>query len=242
MKKLAIFDLDGTLLNTIKDLGDAVNYALDHNGFHTHSVASYPYFVGNGVKRLIERALPEDARKNAQVVSNMLRDFKTYYNDHNTDRTVPYEGMPELLRTLQDNGVMLAVASNKYQQATEKIINHYFADINWTQVTNAVKKAEVHFTEIPKYPAVSRDLALLIDKNVEFAQIEQIARQTEKKLLKQVELFDVYEGKNLPEGKKSYAVNFVLQDSEKTMNDKAIDAIMNKLINNLKKQLNCELR
>ena len=134
MKKLAIFDLDGTLLNTIKDLGDAVNYALDHNGFHTHSVASYPYFVGNGVKRLIERALPEDARKNAQVVSNMLRDFKTYYNDHNTDRTVPYEGMPELLRTLQDNGVMLAVASNKYQQATEKIINHYFADINWVAV------------------------------------------------------------------------------------------------------------
>lgn len=134
MKKLAIFDLDGTLLNTIKDLGDAVNYALDHNGFHTHSVASYPYFVGNGVKRLIERALPEDARKNTQVVSNMLRDFKTYYNDHNTDRTVPYEGMPELLRTLQDNGVMLAVASNKYQQATEKIINHYFADINWVAV------------------------------------------------------------------------------------------------------------
>ena len=134
MKKLAIFDLDGTLLNTIKDLGDAVNYALDHNGFHTHSVASYPYFVGNGVKRLIERALPEDARKNAQVVNNMLRDFKTYYNDHNTDRTVPYEGMPELLRTLQDNGVMLAVASNKYQQATEKIINHYFADINWVAV------------------------------------------------------------------------------------------------------------
>ena len=134
MKKLAIFDLDGTLLNTIKDLGDAVNYALDHNGFHTHSVASYPYFVGNGVKRLIERALPEDARKNTQVVNNMLRDFKTYYNDHNTDRTVPYEGMPELLRTLQDNGVMLAVASNKYQQATEKIINHYFADINWVAV------------------------------------------------------------------------------------------------------------
>lgn len=134
MKKLAIFDLDGTLLNTIKDLGDAVNYALDHNGFHTHSVASYPYFVGNGVKRLIERALPEDARKNAQVVSNMLKDFKTYYNDHNTDRTVPYEGMPELLSTLQDMGVMLAVASNKYQQATEKIISHYFSNINWVAV------------------------------------------------------------------------------------------------------------
>jgi len=81
MKKLAIFDLDGTLLNTIKDLGEAVNYALDRNGFHTHSVASYPYFVGNGVKRLIERALPEDARKKSSVVNTMLKDFKQYYND-----------------------------------------------------------------------------------------------------------------------------------------------------------------
>jgi phenylalanyl-tRNA synthetase beta chain len=138
--------------------------------------------------------------------------------------------------------IELGIVSKKLQKQADIDREVFFADINWTQVTNAVKKAAVHFTEIPKYPAVSRDLALLIDKNVEFAQIEQIARQTEKKLLKKVELFDVYEGKNLPEGKKSYAVNFVLQDSEKTMNDKAIDAIMNKLINNLKKQLNAELR
>jgi phenylalanyl-tRNA synthetase beta subunit len=86
------------------------------------------------------------------------------------------------------------------------------------------------------------DLALLIDQNVEFAQIEQIARQTEKKLLKKVELFDVYEGDKLPAGKKSYAVNFILQDEEKTMGDKQIDAIMQKLIANIKKQLNAELR
>ena len=118
----------------------------------------------------------------------------------------------------------------------------YFADIYWTQVTNAVKKAEVHFTEIPKFPSVSRDLALLLDSKVEFAQVEKIARQTEKKLLTKVELFDVYEGKNLPEGKKSYAVNFVFTDPEKTMNDRQIEAIMTKLILNLKKELNCELR
>ena len=118
----------------------------------------------------------------------------------------------------------------------------YFAELNWTQLMKATKKNEVLFTEIPKHPAVSRDLALLVDNSVEFAQIEQIARQTEKKLLKQVELFDVYEGKNLPAGKKSYAVNFILQDTEKTMNDKQIDAIMTKLITNLKKQLNAELR
>ena len=118
----------------------------------------------------------------------------------------------------------------------------YFAELNWTQLMKATKKNEVTFTEISKHPAVSRDLALLVDNAVEFAQIEQIARQTEKKLLKKVELFDVYEGKNLPEGKKSYAVNFILQDTEKTMNDKQIDAIMQKLIANLKKQLNAELR
>ncbi len=118
----------------------------------------------------------------------------------------------------------------------------FFADINWTQATNAAKKAEVHFSEIPKYPAVSRDLALLLDKNVQFSEVERIARQAEKKLLKKVELFDVYEGKNLPEGKKSYAVNFILQDTEKTMGDKQIENIMNKLIQSLKKQLNAELR
>ena len=118
----------------------------------------------------------------------------------------------------------------------------YFAELNWTQLMKATKKNEVTFTDIPKHPAVSRDLALLVDNNVEFAQIEQIARQTEKKLLKKVELFDVYEGDKLPAGKKSYAVNFILQDAEKTMNDKQIDAIMQKLIANIKKQLNAELR
>ena len=118
----------------------------------------------------------------------------------------------------------------------------YYAELNWTALMKVIKKNEVLYTEISKFPAVSRDLALLVDKNVEFAQIEQIARQTEKKLLKKVELFDVYEGDKLPAGKKSYAVNFILQDEEKTMGDKQIDAIMQKLIANIKKQLNAELR
>jgi phenylalanyl-tRNA synthetase beta chain len=118
----------------------------------------------------------------------------------------------------------------------------YYAELNWTALMKVVKKNEVLYTEISKFPPVSRDLALLVDNSVEFAQIEQIARQTEKKLLKNVELFDVYEGDKLPAGKKSYAVNFILQDEEKTMGDKQIDAIMQKLIANLKKQLNAELR
>ena len=118
----------------------------------------------------------------------------------------------------------------------------YYAEMNWTALMKVIKKNEVLYTEISKFPAVSRDLALLVDNSVEFAQIEQIARQTEKKFLKKVELFDVYEGDKLPVGKKSYAVNFILQDEEKTMGDKQIDAIMQKLIANIKKQLNAELR
>lgn len=101
---------------------------------------------------------------------------------------------------------------------------------------------KIEFKELSKYPAVSRDLALLLDDQVEFAQVEQIARQSEKKLLKCVELFDVYQGDNLPAGKKSYAVNFILEDEEKTLNDKQIDAIMQKIIKNLKAKLGAELR
>ena len=118
----------------------------------------------------------------------------------------------------------------------------YFADLRWKQLMKTIKNQAVTYTEISKYPAVSRDLALLIDENIEFEQIEKIAYQTEKKLLKGVKLFDVYEGNKLPEGKKSYAVNFILQDNEKTLNDKQIDAIMQKLITNLTTQLKAELR
>ena len=118
----------------------------------------------------------------------------------------------------------------------------YFADINWKSVLKAVKNQSVKYHDISKFPAVSRDLALLLDEGVEFARIEEIAYKTEKKLLKSVSLFDVYEGKNLPAGKKSYAVNFVLQDETKTLNDKAIEAVMNNLIRQLKANLNAELR
>ncbi len=118
----------------------------------------------------------------------------------------------------------------------------YFADLHWNALMKAIRGQAVTYKEISKYPAVSRDLALLLDEGVEFAQIEKIAYQTEKKLLKAVTLFDVYEGKNLPAGKKSYAVNFILQDENKTLTDKAIEAIMGKLQANLTKQLQAELR
>ena len=118
----------------------------------------------------------------------------------------------------------------------------YFADINWTLLMKKTKKHSVNFTEISKFPAVSRDLALLVDKSVEFARIEQIAFAADRKFLKKVTLFDVYEGKNLEAGKKSYAVNFLLQDETKTMNDKQTDAVMAKIIASLEKQLGAKLR
>ena len=118
----------------------------------------------------------------------------------------------------------------------------FFADVNWSALMKVTKKNHVQFKEISKYPAVSRDLALLLDNNVEFAEIENIAMRTEKKLLRKVELFDVYQGKNLPAGKKSYAVNFILQDEKATMSDKQIDAVMKKLIKNLTEKLGAELR
>lgn len=136
----------------------------------------------------------------------------------------------------------MGIVSHKLLKKMDIEQEVFYADINWDNMMRAIKKNEVLYHDICKFPSVSRDLALLLDKNVQFEQIEQIARQTEKKLLKSVELFDVYEGKNLPEGKKSYAVNFILQDETKTLNDKQIEAIMSKLINNLKTKLGAELR
>ena len=138
--------------------------------------------------------------------------------------------------------VVMGIVDHKIQKAFDIDNEVYFADLNWKLLMKAIKNNVVSYKEICKYPAVSRDLALLVDKQVEFAEIEKIAYATEKKLLKEVKLFDVYEGKNLEEGKKSYAVNFLLQDETKTLNDKQIDAIMNKLIGNLQTKLNAKLR
>ena len=149
------------------------------------------------------------------------------------------------LRIENRGGKMIAelgIVTKRLQVAFDIPSEVYFADLAWGQLMRLIRKEKVSFAELPKFPAVSRDLALLVDKSVEFAQIEAIAYQTERKLLKEVRLFDVYEGKNLPAGKKSYAVNFRLQDETKTLNDRAIDAIMQKLIQNLTKQLGAELR
>jgi phenylalanyl-tRNA synthetase beta chain len=118
----------------------------------------------------------------------------------------------------------------------------YFAELHWEALMKENQSTQVKYSEIPKFHPVKRDLALLLDKTVSFAEIEKIAYQTDKKILKEVILFDVYEGKNLPEGKKSYAVSFTLQDEEQTLNDKQIDSLMAKIQRNLEEKLKATLR
>ncbi|MCK9320675.1 MAG: phenylalanine--tRNA ligase subunit beta, partial [Bacteroidales bacterium] len=120
----------------------------------------------------------------------------------------------------------------------------YFADFNWDLVVKALQNAkEIKYEEISKFPEVRRDLALVIDDSVSFAEIENLAYQTEKKFLKKnITLFDVYKGEKLPQGKKQYALSFTLQDNEKTLNDKQIESIMNKLLKSFEDKLGAKLR
>lgn len=133
MKKLVIFDLDGTLLNTVADIAAATNHALTQCGYPTHPVAAIRSFVGNGINKLFERALPE-GHKSEEEVLRIRTHFIPYYNEHGADLTIPYPGIPELLAALQSNGLQLAVASNKYQEATIRLVAHYFPSIRFAAV------------------------------------------------------------------------------------------------------------
>ena len=118
----------------------------------------------------------------------------------------------------------------------------YYAEFSWENILKVIKNHTITFTPMPKFPAVNRDLALLLDKKISFKEVRDIAFRTEKSLLKSVTLFDVYEGEKLGAGKKSYAISFTLQDDEKTLTDKQIDKIMNKLMGTYKHQLGAEIR
>ena len=155
MKSYVIFDLDGTLLKTIDDLANATNYALQTLGFPTHGLWIYPTLVGNGVTRLIERALPDDARTEKNV-HDALAAFKEYYDEHCCDTTVPYPGIPELLEDLSAKGVNLAVTSNKYQEAVTKIISHYFPDANFRAILGNIDG----FPRKPDPPIVFKALSI----------------------------------------------------------------------------------
>lgn len=172
MKKLVIFDLDGTLLNTIDDLGAAANYALEQCGFPTHQISSYPFFVGNGVKRLLERVLPEDART-GELAEQMRAHFMQYYDNHNVDKTVPYPGIVKLLEQLASRGVKMAVASNKYQSAVDKLIAHYFPMVEWVAVEGQKEDVPVKpdpsivFEILLKNPTPKADVLYVGDSGVD---------------------------------------------------------------------------
>lgn len=171
-KRLVIFDLDGTLLNTITDLGIATNYALQQEGFPTHSMQAYPSFVGNGVARLLERALPEDHRS-SEGIARLRKHFTEYYDKHSADHSEPYKGIPELLASLQEMGVNLAVASNKYQSAVESLIHRFFPDIRWAAVEGQKEGVPVKpdpsivFEILGKCPTPKDDVLYVGDSGVD---------------------------------------------------------------------------
>lgn len=133
MKRLVIFDLDGTLLNTIADLANSTNFALAKLGFPTHEADKYNFMVGNGINKLFERALPQGEKTETNVL-RVRKEFLPYYDSHNTDESRPYPGTTELLQHLQAAGIQIAVASNKYQTATTKLIAHYFPETHFIAI------------------------------------------------------------------------------------------------------------
>lgn len=165
-KKLVIFDLDGTLLNTIDDLAVSTNYALRQYGYPEHELSAYPYFVGNGINKLIERALPEKERSEERILQ-MRKDFITYYERHKTDLTKPYPGILSLLRELDNRGIGIAVASNKYHTGTVELISHYFRDIPFKAVFGQregipVKPAPDVVMEIMRLAGISPSAVLYV--------------------------------------------------------------------------------
>ena len=170
MKKLVIFDLDGTLLNTIFDLGEASNYALRKMGFAQHPIPAYNYMVGNGVRKLMERAQPD---ADPQTIEMLLKDFREYYDDHCTDATKPYVGIPELLKNLSSEGIDLAVASNKYQAAVDRIIKYYFPDIPFIAILGQNPERppkpdpSIVFEILEKHPTPKNEVLYVGDSGVD---------------------------------------------------------------------------
>ena len=170
MKRLAIFDLDGTLLNTITDLGKACNYALQEMGFAPHPIQAYAYMVGNGVRNLMKMAQQDE---DEETIDKLLTYFKSYYNEHCLESTRPYPGITDLLENLTNKGVALAVASNKYQEATDKIIKGCLPDFNFVAVEgqregrNRKPDPSIIFSILEKYPVPKRDVLFIGDSGVD---------------------------------------------------------------------------
>lgn len=170
MKKLVIFDLDGTLLNTISDLGTACNHALRTMGYSAHPLSAYNYMVGNGVRKLVERAAPE---VDEATLDDLLKYFREYYDAHCTDTTEPYPGVREMLVQLGERGVAVAVATNKYQAAAEKIIMQFFPDIPFVGILGQVEDRptkpdpSIVFALLNQYPTPKSQVLLCGDSGVD---------------------------------------------------------------------------
>lgn len=180
MKKLVIFDLDGTLLNTIDDLGMASNHALEKAGYPTHHISSYPHFVGNGITRLLERVVPTE-EATAGNIAALREEFVKYYNCHLTDHTRPYPDIPELLAELTGRGVGVAVASNKYQEATITLIRHFFPDVPWVAVEGQKPDMPVKpdpsvvFSILSEYPTPKAEVLFVGDSAVDMETARRAA-------------------------------------------------------------------
>lgn len=180
MKKLVIFDLDGTLLDTISDLGQAANYTLSLHGYPTHHLSSYPHFVGNGISRLIERVLPAEERSE-ELVARLRLDFIEYYNHHLADHTHPYPGIRDLLLDLTDAGIGCAVASNKYQEGVDRLIKHFFPDIPWVAIEGqrdgmpTKPDPSIVFDILGKYPTRKANVLYVGDSGVDMETARRAA-------------------------------------------------------------------
>lgn len=165
-KQLVIFDLDGTLLDTVADLANATNQALERCGYPTHPIQAYYKFVGNGINKLFARALPAECstEENVQRIRSL---FIPYYNEHNADCSCPYSGIIDLLHALQEGGVQLAVASNKYHEATLKLVCHFFPHVTFAAIYGQreevpVKPAPDIVFDILRDTGVSKEDALYV--------------------------------------------------------------------------------
>lgn len=172
MLKCAIFDLDGTLLNTIEDLAIATNYALRENGFPEHEVEAYKKFVGDGVFKLVERALPKDKGEDKNLVSKVLKSFDEYYKEHMLDKTKPYENMEKVLDALKEKGISLAVVSNKPDEFAGDIVRRFFGDrfdiIFGHRKGYLTKPDPASVNEVINYLKVSKEETIYIgDSNVD---------------------------------------------------------------------------
>ena len=164
---LVIFDLDGTLLNTIEDLGTAVNHSLSLRGLPLHTMDEYRSKVGHGIRDLVIKSLPEEYRGDASYVDPALKDFREYYSGHIDVHTRPYEGMVKLLEDLHKAGTRIAVASNKFQEGTEHLVKEFFPGVEFAAIFGnkegfPLKPDPAIVEEALKAAGASKDRAVMV--------------------------------------------------------------------------------